>query len=968
MPSKHLPILLAVICVMATVFLGAANTKAAPTGLIRATKTLYAFQRPPNYVNSLVVAGDGNMYGASSSQGYLVRVTPAGAFSVIHNFLGDSADTPIALTLGKDGNLYGILSSNGSIFKSDLAGNVTILATVGSAAQPFAVIQAADGNLYGTASAIGSASQGWVFKITPAGQLTIIHDFAGGSAGFQPTELIETTPGVFYGLCRTSSSASRSIFRLTAEGAFSIAHDFAGSADSGTANLVFAGDGNVYGLYSHSPFLGTAIFRLTPAGELSPIGFISGIVDMALGGDGKLYVATSGSLNNSQENRTIRRVTLSGEVTLLYTFTGQDDGADLRFIAAGPNNDLFGVTRPGSIADAGTIYRLDSAGQFTTLVKLGTVGEGYSPGAFFQANDGSFYGATALGGSGGYGTIYHIAPSGERTTLHEFAGDTGAPQRLVLGQDGYLYGATSGIDGNDTLFRLETSGAFTVLHHFSGSDGSQVTGLAASQDGNIYGIANGGYGRFFRITPTGAFSIVRVFDQNLGSPISLVETKDGKLYGLGSVSYPQMLFQIATDGATTIVHSFSGDPIGGAVGAFVAGADGNLYGTMGGNLDHSFGRTRVVANGGLWRCSPTGTFVILHTFDNADGLFYPVELVPSPNGDLYGFVSTWVLYRFTAGGVFEPLYKLEERFDQIPGGLTEGKDGNLYGATGLGGPFGGGMLFRFVFGNPSAVNLSTRMKVGAGDNVSIGGFIITGNAAKKVMLRGIGPSLAVGGQPLSGRLDDPMLELHDGTGAVIGKNDNWRTTQIGGVITSDQSSDILASTIAPTNDRESAIIATLQPGNYTAIVSGSQNTTGIGLVEIYDLAVEANAQLANISTRGFVDTGDNVLIGGFIVDGSPYTHSNIVVRAIGPSLSQNGISNLLQDPSLLVFDQNGGQLGANDDWRDGNQPEIVSFGLTPKDDRESALYLSLPAGNYTAVVSGKGGATGVALVETYNVQ
>jgi hypothetical protein len=134
------------------------------------------------------------------------------------------------------------------------------------------------------------------------------------------------------------------------------------------------------------------------------------------------------------------------------------------------------------------------------------------------------------------------------------------------------------------------------------------------------------------------------------------------------------------------------------------------------------------------------------------------------------------------------------------------------------------------------------------------------------------------------------------------------------------------------------------------------------------LAIEANAQLANISTRGFVDTGDNVLIGGFIVDGSPYTHSNVVVRAMGPSLSQSGITSFLRDPSLLVFDQNGNQLGANDDWRDGNQPEIVSFGLTPKDDRESALYLSLPAGNYTAVVSGKTGATGIALVETYNVQ
>jgi len=212
-----------------------------------------------------------------------------------------------------------------------------------------------------------------------------------------------------------------------------------------------------------------------------------------------------------------------------------------------------------------------------------------------------------------------------------------------------------------------------------------------------------------------------------------------------------------------------------------------------------------------------------------------------------------------------------------------------------------------------------------------------------------------------------MLELHDSSGAIIGRNDNWRTSQTGGVVSGDQSPQIKASGLAPTDDREAALIASLPPGSYTAVVSGSQDATGIGLIEIYDLDIEADAQLANISTRGFTDTGDNVLIGGFIVDGSSYSRSKVIVRALGPSLSPFGIPNLLQDPSLSVYDQNGNRQAFNGDWQNGNQPEIIAAGLAPKDVREAAVYVVLAAGNYTALVSGQDGGIGVALVETYNL-
>ena len=566
-------------------------------------------------------------------------------------------------------------------------------------------------------------------------------------------------------------------------------------------------------------------------------------------------------------------------------------------------------------------------------------------------------------------------------TLHEFAGDNGAyPSLVALGADGRLYGGSSGLDGRGSVYRVEATGGFTVLHEFTdGDDGSYPKALVAASDGNIYGVAssntNTRYGSFFLITPDGSFSVVRTFLQStrLLLPVGLVEAKNGKLYG-ASEGGTGTIFQISPLGVTTTLHTFSGHT-GDLPANLVAGIDGNLYGTTPGYRFILFhGNLFISSPGTVFQCTPAGEVRDLHSFSGPDGIAYPSALVQSNGGDLFGLAGG-VLYRLSLTGEFTPLYRTLDDYSPDayllrPGGpttsLIQGGDGKIYGTLQYFGGLGGGAIFQIVFGQPGAVNISTRMNVGTGDNVSIGGFIVTGNSPKKVMVRAIGPSLAA--RSISGRLDDPTLELHDGTGALIGKNDNWRTTQIGGAISGDQSNDIQASGIAPTDDRESAIIATLPPGNYTAIAAGSQSTTGIGLVEVYDLALEADARLANISTRGFVDTGDNVLIGGFIVDGSSYTRTSIVVRAIGPSLSQSGISNLLQDPSLLVFDQNGNQLGANDDWRDGNQPEIVSFGLTPKDNRESALYLSLPAGNYTAVVSGKGGATGVALVETYNVQ
>jgi hypothetical protein len=258
-----------------------------------------------------------------------------------------------------------------------------------------------------------------------------------------------------------------------------------------------------------------------------------------------------------------------------------------------------------------------------------------------------------------------------------------------------------------------------------------------------------------------------------------------------------------------------------------------------------------------------------------------------------------------------------------------------------------------------ALNISTRLPVGTGQQVLIGGFIVQGPNPKKIVLRAIGPSL-----PLPGVLQDPYLELHNSAGQIIATNDNWAATNLGGLLTSSQLVDIMASSLAPANNLESAIIATLNPGSYTAVVRGATNGTGIAVVEGYDLDPEPFSKLANISTRGFVQTSDNVMIGGFIFGGAPGA-AKVVVRGIGPSLAAFGVGNPLVDPMLELHDGNGATIASNDDWK-SNQAAIQGTGLQPSNDAEAAILASnLAPGGYTAVLRGKNGGVGVGVLEVY---
>jgi len=254
-------------------------------------------------------------------------------------------------------------------------------------------------------------------------------------------------------------------------------------------------------------------------------------------------------------------------------------------------------------------------------------------------------------------------------------------------------------------------------------------------------------------------------------------------------------------------------------------------------------------------------------------------------------------------------------------------------------------------GSPSVLaNISTRLLVETDDNALIGGFIVTGTQSKRVIVRAIGPSLS---SIFTGVLADPTLELRNSAGGLIMSNDNWR---------SNQEQEIIATGIPPNDDLESAIVATL-PANssaYTAIVRGVNNGTGIGVVEAYDLDRTVDSKLANISTRGLVQTDDNVLIGGLIVFGP--NPLRVIVRAIGPSLP---IAGVLGDPTLELRDGNGTLLANNNNWRDDQEAEIQATGIPPTNDLESAIVQNLNAGNYTAIVRGVNNTTGIAVVEAY---
>src|SRR5690349_3586439 len=337
------------------------------------------------------------------------------------------------------------------------------------------------------------------------------------------------------------------------------------------------------------------------------------------------------------------------------------------------------------------------------------------------------------------------------------------------------------------------------------------------------------------------------------------------------------------------------------------------------------------------------------------GAFYNPPLLQFPSSYLGKY-----FFADLCGGwihVFNPVSGTATDFASgvdTPVDLHVGPDGALYYLV----RSSGGQVFRVSALPAQALNISGRAAVGVGQGVAISGFIVNGTQSKRVGVRGIGPSLANFG--IVGPLMDPVLQLNRGDGSLVMANDNWKNTQ---------QAQIMAAGLAPANDNEAALIATLPPGNYSAVVSGKNGGTGVALAEVYDLDPTSDSRLANISTRAQVGPGSDVLISGFIT-GNNIGATPVAIRALGPSLQQFGIANPLPDPQLALVNTNGMLLASDDNWQ--TQPAqaaaIISYGLAPSNNLESAIAISLAPGSYTAIVTGKNNQTGVALVEVYDEQ
>ena len=348
---------------------------------------------------------------------------------------------------------------------------------------------------------------------------------------------------------------------------------------------------------------------------------------------------------------------------------------------------------------------------------------------------------------------------------------------------------------------------------------------------------------------------------------------------------------------------------------------------------------RTTVEGGL-NSTPSTTFTIQ---------FFSQSVVQGPAT----FLETRTVTTNAAGGAYFTFDLLPLSADLLLTATATDPDGNT-------------SEFPYPY-SVQLANISTRGQVGMDDDILISGFVVhrppdgPTDYTKKVLLRALGPSMAVDGVPLPGRLDNPNLELYDASGAVLATNDDWR---------SDQEAEIIASGAAPSSDAEAALIADLPDGSYTVQVRGVGSGIGLGLTEVYDLEpldpleMPPSGRLVNISTRGLVGSGDNPLIGGLIVNGN--VAERVVIRAIGPDLAGQ-VPNFLPDPTLELRDGSGALLAANEDWRDDQEEEIAATGLAPNDDRDSAILFSLIPGAYTAIVRGQGDSSGVGLVEVYDL-
>jgi sugar lactone lactonase YvrE len=930
----------------------------------------------------VTVDGDGNVYVGDTFNQTVRKITPAGVVTTLAGVAGVAGETdglasvarffsPKGMATDSAGDLYIADLQNCAIRKITPAGDVRTLAGYeagsndgnGIPAQfnsPQGVaVDNAGGNVY-----VADSNNHTVRQITPAGLVSTFAGTAGTSgsadgmgsaAGFNsPIGVAVDSVGSVY----VADTFNHTIRRITPSGHVIT---FAGSPGS---------SGSVDGAGS------SARFNL-PTG-------------VAVDSQGSVYVADTG-------NHIIRKITPARVVSTLAGSTGDIGSVDgtggvARF------NSPSGVTVDSAgniyVADTGnnTFRRITPAGVVSTLA--GTAGStGFADGMGGAARFNAPQGVTVDNAGNLYvgdtsnNMVRKITPSGVVSTL---SASLSRPRGVSMRNDGHLYVANTNdhtiLVGTDTsaldafiVSPLVAIGAvgqpFVYQFKTIGATSLAVTNLPP---GLVFDTALSAI--IGKTTADGTFQVglIASSSQSSANATLMVTAQTAPATGpiitssnaaTARVGQP-FQFQVTTTGATSSATlSASGLPPG-------LSADpvtGLIWGTS--TNEGVFSATLTVTDSSF---STTSTLQVATTTDPA------LPVIISSNTALLTPGQPFS-YTITAPGSLDPFDPTSYALVfNLPSGLffdaNTGTISGTYSGFALHSPnrpdVSGGIIanvqlfatnshgtatlpLTFFSAPTGAVNISTRVAAGTDDKVLIGGFIVIGNVPKKLVIRAIGPSLRVNGVAIPGAMQDPTLELHDSVG-LSSSNDNWRDTQ---------ENEIIGTGIAPTDEHESTILAYLNPGNYTAIVRGKDNSSGIAVVEVYDLGTasldaSSTSKLAQISTRGLVLTGDNVMIGGFIVRTDA---AKVIVRAIGPSL--NGIvPGALQDTILELHDGSGATIASNDDWRTDQEQPIIDTTVPPTDNRESAIVATLNPGAYTAIVRGKDNTMGVALVEVYVLQ
>lgn len=576
----------------------------------------------------VIQASDGNFYGTAyglgtgSNFGTVFRMDSSGKLTTIYRFTGGTdGQGPVAsLIQAADGNFYGTTDWGangwGTIFRVDFAGNLTTLHSfhIGDGVNPLtSLVQATDGNFYGTTSQFSDGDAGTIFKMDASGNVTTLYTFTGGADGQSPNTLLQSSDGDFYGTTPGAGSAGfGTVFKMSSVGKLTTLYSFTGGRDGSypQAALVQATDGT---------FFGTTEFGGEGTGE-----------------------------------GTVFRVDSLGNLTT-FGFGGGDGAFPGASLVQGTDGNFYGTTTTGGGAgNSGTVFKLDSSGNLTTLHRFDGADGAFPNGSLIQATDGNFYGTTASGGASGYdGTVFRMDSSGNLTTLASFTGglDGSDPQAgLIQATDGSFYGTTrfgGGATGDGTIFRMDSSGTLTTLHGFAGTDGAYPNAsLIQGGDGNFYGTTSvggaNGYGTVFKTDAAGNVTTLYSFADGLdgASPqAGLIQAADGNFYGTTSgedgsdAGGQSTVFKTDSLGNLTTLYRFTGGSDGySPVAGLIQARDGNFYGTTAGGGANN--------NGTVFRIDSSGGLTTLHSFMSlSDGRYPAASLLQASDGHFYGTTS-----------------------------------------------------------------------------------------------------------------------------------------------------------------------------------------------------------------------------------------------------------------------------------------------------------------------------------------